>query len=123
MVLAMISRAGQAAILSLALAACTMTPPTTQDAPTENARGFLQVVANQPCGPAGFGGRYLQLRNAHPDRRISVTYRVDWTYQNQRRSRERTGTWSPGRTNPLGCTVPGPTGQRFNYTIVSARFL
>jgi len=88
----------------------------------ETAMSFVRIVSQGNCGPAAFGGRFLALENTHPSKTIWVTYGVSFYYQGQPRSETRTGRWSAGRTNPLGCTVPGPTNQRFNYRILSARF-
>lgn len=118
-------RRGLVAIGLLLLAGCTMpdqTQPAQDAVPEENARSFVSISSSGRCGPAGFGGQFLQIRNAHPSRAITVSYAIRYIYQGQQRSERRTGTWSPQRTNPLGCTVPGPTGQRFDYQITDARF-
>lgn len=88
----------------------------------ENPMSFLRVVSQGNCGPRGFNGLFLALENTHGSKAIWVTYGVSFYYQGRPYSETHTGRWSSGRTNPLGCTVPGPTGQRFTYRILSARF-
>ncbi len=99
--------------------------PTTSlagEAEEENPRDFVRIVSLGKCGPPVHNGRFLAIENNHPDQPIYVTYSIRFFYQAQPRVDIKTGKWSAGRTNPIGCTVPGPTGQRFTFTIQSARF-
>ena len=88
----------------------------------QNPLSFVRLISQGACGPRGFGGQFLAIENTHPAKPIWVTYMVSFYYQSQPRTQTKTGKWSAGRTNPVGCTVPGPTGQRFTYRILSARF-
>lgn len=92
------------------------------DVAEQNPRNFVRIVSQGKCGPAVYGGRFLAIENQHPDQRIYVTYTIRFLYQGRTQIETKTGRWSAGRTNPIGCTVPGPTEQRFHFSITGARF-
>jgi hypothetical protein len=89
------------------------------EAATENPRDFVALENRTPCGA---GGRNVHVINRHAERQITVSVRTRWVYQNEPRSETRGYILEPGAEDYVGCTIPGPTGQRFDRDIVGARF-
>jgi hypothetical protein len=52
-----------------------------------------------------------------------VTIEIKYIYQGQNQSESRLYNIYPGQNIELGCTIPGPTQQKFNFSIVGAWFL
>ncbi|MGQ2981860.1 hypothetical protein [Flavobacterium sp.] len=86
-----------------------------------NPRDSVVISYGNTCGA---GGRSAILNhNNHANRGIGVTIEIRYVYQGQNQSESRLYNIFPGQQVDLGCTVPGPTQQRFNYFIVGAWFL
>ena len=94
-------------------------PVLIGDAAIENPRDFVALENRTTCGA---GGRNVYVINRHNDRQITVSVRTRWIYQNEPRSETRAFALEPGFEAYVGCTIPGPTGQRFDRDIVGARF-
>jgi hypothetical protein len=94
-------------------------PLLVGDDATEEPRDFVALVSRRPCGA---NGQLIYVINRHGSQRIFVTVRTRWVYQNQPRSRTETYPLEPGGEAEVGCTVPGPTSQRFDRDITGARF-
>ena len=90
-----------------------------KDAATENPREFVVLEYRGKCGA---GGRFVHVVNRHVERKITVTVRTRWLSGNQPMSETRVYVLEPGVDRGVGCTIPGPTGQRFDRDIVGARF-
>lgn len=92
------------------------------DEADESARDFVRMTSPGKCGPAASNGRFVQIENTHASKEIYVTYTVRFYYQGRPKIETKSGRWRPGRSSVIGCTVPGPTNQRFLFDILSARF-
>lgn len=91
----------------------------TGEVATENPRDFVSLISRRSCGA---NGRLIFVVNRHDEQRIFVTVRTRWVYQGQPHSQTRTYALEPGGEAEVGCTIPGPTGQRFDRDITGARF-
>lgn len=87
----------------------------------EDARNYVETFAGNPCGT--FGVPYLNLRNKSSDKKIGVTIEVRWIYEGRNRTESRIYNTFPGQTIGLGCPIPGPTNQRFDYILIAAWFI
>ena len=87
----------------------------------EDARNYVEIIAGNPCGT--FGVPYLNLRNKSNDKKIGVTIEVRWIYNNRPRTESRIYNTFPGQVVGLGCPIPGPTAQRFDYILIAAWFI
>ena len=87
----------------------------------EEARNYIEIIAGNPCGT--FGAPYLNLRNKSNDKKIGVTIEVRWMYNNRPRTESRIYNTFPGQVVGLGCPIPGPTAQRFDYILIAAWFI
>ena len=94
-------------------------PLLVGDDATEEPREFVSLESRGTCGAHG---QQISVINRHQSRTISVTVRTRWVYENEPRSRTVTYPLQPGSEASVGCTVPGPTSQRFERDITGARF-
>lgn len=86
---------------------------------TEDPLHFAVLVSMGACG---VNGDLVYVANRHPALRLLVTVRTTWLYQGQPYAQTQTYALEPGGEAEVGCTIPGPTGQRFDRDIVGARF-
>ena len=82
---------------------------------------YVEIIVGNPCGT--FGVPYLNLRNKSNDKKIGVTIEVRWMYNNRPRTESRIYNTFPGQVVGLGCPIPGPTSQRFDYILIAAWFI
>lgn len=87
----------------------------------ESARDYVKIIKGNPCG--NWGANSLYLKNNNPERKIGVTIEVRWVYENRPRTESRIYNLFPGQQIELGCPIPGPTNQRFDYILISAWFV
>lgn len=86
-----------------------------------NPRDSALISYGNTCG---VGGRLaILVHNNNSNRGIGVTIEIKYIYQGQNQSESRLYNIYPGQKVDLGCTIPGPTQQKFNYAIVGAWFL
>jgi len=85
-----------------------------------NARAYAKILTGNPCG--NWGAKSLHLKNLSSDKKIGVTIRIDWVYQNNPQTKSRPYILYPQQQIELGCPIPGPTAQRFDYSIAAAWF-
>ncbi len=85
----------------------------------EDPKKFVTLEARTPCGA---GGKNIYVVNKHGSKQITVTVRTRWIYNNQPQSQTAVFVLEPGADDYVGCTIPGPTSQRFDRDIVGARF-
>lgn len=85
----------------------------------EDPKKFVKLEARTPCGA---GGQNIYVVNRHGSRQITVTVRTRWIYEGQPRSQTAVFVLEPGADDYVGCTIPGPTSQRFDRDIVGTRF-
>ncbi len=90
------------------------------DAPS-NPRDSVIISYLAPCGAGGKSATLVH--NNHSNRGIGVTVEINYIYLGQNQSESRIYNIFPGQKVDLGCTIPGPTQQRFNYKIAGAWFL
>lgn len=86
----------------------------------ENAKDYAKILSGNPCGSRG--ARSLHLRNLSSDKKIGVTIEIKWVYQNTPMVESRGYTLYPQQQIELGCPIPGPSPQRFDFSIVAAWF-
>ncbi|MGJ1205541.1 hypothetical protein [Sphingobacterium lactis] len=87
----------------------------------ENAMRDAKMIEGSVCGP--HGSRMLYARNAGTTRPIGITVEIKWIYMNEQRTESRVYTIYPQQQEYLGCPIPGPTMQRFDYKIVAAWYI
>lgn len=85
-----------------------------------NAKTYAKILTGNPCG--NWGAKTLLLKNLSLDRKIGVTIKVEWIYQNKPHTSSKTYLLYPQQQIALGCPIPGPTAQRFDYSIAAAWF-
>lgn len=91
---------------------------------------YIKAIYGEACGP--WGAHILYYRNIHRSRSIRITIRHHWIYQNETHEKPLyTVVLEPnlyGGSNPtdkdalMGCPIPGPTSQRFNWDVVKAEW-
>lgn len=86
-----------------------------------NAINEAKIVQGGDCG--SLGAKTLYLQNTNFSRPIGVTIEVKWNYQNEQRVENRVYTVYPQQKVMLGCPIPGPTPQRFDYKILAAWYV
>ena len=85
-----------------------------------SAKDYAKILTGNLCG--NWGAKSLHLKNLSSDKKIGVTVEVKWIYQNQQMVESRMYTLFPQQQIELGCPIPGPTSQRFDFSIVGAWF-
>jgi hypothetical protein len=77
------------------------------------------------CGSKPGCGKWQYLRNKTKDKKIQVTIKTSWIYQNQQRSETTVHDTSPGQEIHLGCTAwcSSEGRQDFKRKIVGAVYL
>jgi hypothetical protein len=87
----------------------------------DNAFDYAKILTGNPCG--NWGAKSLHLKNISSDKKINVTVEIKWVYQNKPMVESRMYTLFAQQQIELGCPIPGPTSQRFDFSIVAAWFL
>ncbi len=91
---------------------------------------YIKAVYGEICGPTN--SRILYYRNIHPSRSILVTIRKHWVYNNQTEedvfdkilsSNYGAGPEPNDKDVLMGCPIPGPTSQRFDWDVIKAVFV
>lgn len=85
-----------------------------------DARAFAKILKGNSCGP--FGENFLYLKNQSSEKKIGVTIKIDWLYENKPQTTTNPYILYPQQQIVLGCPIPGPTAQRFDYSLVAAWF-
>lgn len=91
------------------------------DGAFENARDYVRITQGNPCG--NWGARSLHLISTSSDKQIGITIEIRWIYENRPRTESRVYNLYPGQQIELGCPIPGPTSQRFDYILIAAWFI
>lgn len=86
-----------------------------------NAVKDARIISDGTCGP--FGAKTLYIQNESSLKSIGVTIEIKWNYQNETRTENRVYTVYPQQRIILGCPIPGPTSQQFNYKILAAWYV
>lgn len=86
-----------------------------------NAKALAQIITGNPCG--NLGARLLYLKNLSTDKKIGVNIEIKWVYQSRQMSETRVYYLFPQQQIELGCPIPGPTSQRFDFSIAAAWFI
>lgn len=91
---------------------------------------YIKEVLGEACGP--WGANVLHYRNVHPRRAIRITIRHHWIYNgevvenppyNLVLQPNSNGGEAPNDKDALmGCPIPGPTTQRFNWDVKKAEW-
>lgn len=88
---------------------------------------YIQPVDGVDCGP--FGAKMLYLRNIHPTATAVVHVHHHWIYDNEQHDEYQRHVLLPSsltsqqpdaRDARMGCPIPGPTGQLFEWDVVRA---
>lgn len=106
-------------------------PAIDSEAGVDSADGqYIKEVFGEACGP--WGARILYYRNVHPKHAIRITIRHHWIYNGEVvEDPPYDVVLQPnpyGGENPndkdarMGCPIPGPTTQRFNWDVKNPRW-
>ena len=105
-----------------------MSGPTPGDAADEIGMAYIKPVFGDLCGP--HGARMLYFRNIHRSIRIRVFVRHHWLYQGERHERRfnfvqepnpNAGAEPTSLDREMGCPIPGPTMQLFQWDVYDAK--
>lgn len=69
-----------------------------------------------------WNGKMYVVSNLNRSHWIRFTIEITHVYNGNQRSEQRVVDISPYGETLVGCDVPGPTAQRFDYKIVAARW-
>lgn len=115
-------------ILLLTLSFCGQNPKKdkvitleTRMNEADEAKKYAKITQGNPCGD--WGAKYLNLNNTHSDKKIGVTVEVRWVYENRPQTETKVYELFPGQQVGLGCPIPGPTTQKFEYVVKTAWFV
>lgn len=91
---------------------------------------YVKAIHGDPCG--NWGAHVLYYRNIHPRRRIRITIRHHWIYEGETREEPPYtvvlepnlygGAVPTDKDARMGCPIPGPTTQRFNWDVIKAEW-
>ncbi len=87
----------------------------------KDPRQFTHFISGGKCGSRGYN--FIRLQNTHKTKSIGVTILTKWIYNRRPRSSTKSYRLTPGQIVGIGCPVPGPTSQRFDFSISGAWFL
>ena len=92
---------------------------------TENPMEFAQSEYRRVPDTCSWShrGKVFFVMNKHESRALAITVNTRWRYNNQPMENEKDHHVAAGDEYAVGCDIPGPTGQRFRYEIIDARFL
>lgn len=64
----------------------------------------------------------MDIKNIHTSSKISATIEKTWIYKDEKHSEINSYTVEPKKKKYLGCSIPGPTNQKFERAVVDAKF-
>lgn len=91
-----------------------------EQALADDPMAYAQLRDGAPCGSGGWGAKSVHLYNVHPSQSLNVKVEKRWMYNGQYFTDTLWHTLSSGSNVKLGCPIPGPTAQKFEYFIVKA---
>ncbi|QBF83006.1 hypothetical protein EXU30_10105 [Shewanella maritima] len=98
---------------------------TSTNMTAKTAEQYVEVGSMSPS--CGNGGKTPYVKNKHSSKKIDIKLKVTYLYKGQQKVKVLPGNWriAAGKTHKLTtrCTIPGPTSQKFSYSVHSATYM